>query len=175
MWPWCVENLLKNVAIVHWSPLSLTHSLTDSLTHSVTFSRLDWCDPGVWRCQLVEVVTVADEDRVGNSLLQIWELRIEQKFSYKTKSALVANMFLSINISNSNNLNKFWVGSSHARGTSIKSTKQELVSESVNCWQGLPMIGLGSNKNKDDPFICLFYSIILSRRYLIMSVKSNYN
>ena len=23
-----------------------------SLTHSVTFSRLDWCDPGVWRCQL---------------------------------------------------------------------------------------------------------------------------
>ena len=28
------------------------HSLTDSLTHSVTFSKLDWCDPGVWRCQL---------------------------------------------------------------------------------------------------------------------------
>ena len=25
--------------------------------------------------KLVEVVTVADEDRVGNSLLQIWKLR----------------------------------------------------------------------------------------------------
>ena len=56
------------------------HSLTDS----VVFSRLVWCDPGVWRCQLklVEVVTVAnvdDEDRVGNSLLQIWELRFGHK------------------------------------------------------------------------------------------------
>ena len=30
--------------------------------------------------KLVEVVTVADvEDRVGNSLLQIWELRVGQK------------------------------------------------------------------------------------------------
>ena len=30
-----------------------------SLTHSVTFSRLDWCDPGVWSySKLVEVVTV---------------------------------------------------------------------------------------------------------------------
>ena len=29
--------------------------------------------------KLVEVVTVADEDRVGNSLLQIWKLRFGQK------------------------------------------------------------------------------------------------
>ena len=28
----------------HWQPLSVTHS--------VTFSRLDWCDPGLLRCQL---------------------------------------------------------------------------------------------------------------------------
>ena len=39
----------------------------------------------------------------------------EQKFSFMTKRQLpnqqaVANMILSINISNSNNLNKFWVG-----------------------------------------------------------------
>ena len=27
----------------------LTYS---ALTHSVMFSRLDWCDPGVWRCLL---------------------------------------------------------------------------------------------------------------------------
>ena len=28
------------------------HSLTNSLTNSLPFSKLDWCDPGVWRCQL---------------------------------------------------------------------------------------------------------------------------
>ena len=31
---------------------SLFTLVTDSLTHSVTFSKLDWCNPGVWRCQL---------------------------------------------------------------------------------------------------------------------------
>ena len=36
----------------HCLPLSLTHSLTDWLTHSLLFSKLDWCDPDVWRCQL---------------------------------------------------------------------------------------------------------------------------
>ena len=36
----------------HCLPLSLTNWLTDSLTHSLLFSKLDWCDPGVWRCQL---------------------------------------------------------------------------------------------------------------------------
>ena len=32
----------------HWECLSVTHSLPNS----VLFSKLDWCDPGVWRCQL---------------------------------------------------------------------------------------------------------------------------
>ena len=46
--------------------------LTHWLTHWLLFSKLDWCDPGMWRWQLklVEVVTVAHvdaEDRVGNS------------------------------------------------------------------------------------------------------------
>ena len=36
----------------HWECLSLTDSLTHSLTNSLLFSKLDWCDPGVWRCQL---------------------------------------------------------------------------------------------------------------------------
>ena len=36
----------------HWQCLSLTVWLTDWLTHSVTFSKLGWCDPGVWRCLL---------------------------------------------------------------------------------------------------------------------------
>ena len=46
------------------------------------FSRLDMtlaCEDA--NSKLVDVVTVADEDRVGNSLLQIWELT----FGPKTK------------------------------------------------------------------------------------------
>ena len=62
----------------------------------------------------------------------------EQKISFMPKRQLpnqqaVANMILSINISNSNNLNKF--ASSDLRVTSIKFTKQQLVSESVSYWQ----------------------------------------
>ena len=30
----------------------VTHWLTHSLTQSLPFNKLDWCDPGVWRCQL---------------------------------------------------------------------------------------------------------------------------
>ena len=36
----------------HCLPLSLTDWLTETLTHSLMLLRLDWCDPGVWRCQL---------------------------------------------------------------------------------------------------------------------------
>ena len=36
----------------HWLCLSLTDWLTHWLTDSLLFSKLDWCDPGVWRCQL---------------------------------------------------------------------------------------------------------------------------
>ena len=63
----------------HCSPLSLTHSLT----HSCLVNFIDVtlaCEDG--NSKLVEVVTVAnvdDEDRVGNSLLQIWELRFGHK------------------------------------------------------------------------------------------------
>ena len=70
-----VLKLAKKRATNHWECLSLTHWLTDSLL----FSKLDWCNPGVWRYQLktklVDIVTVAnvdDEDCIGNSLLQIW-------------------------------------------------------------------------------------------------------
>ena len=60
----------------------VTHSVTNSLTHSLLFSKLesDHCLP----TKLVEVDTVVevdDEDRIGNSLLQIWKLR----FGYKVK------------------------------------------------------------------------------------------
>ena len=30
----------------------VSDSLTHSLPNSLLFSKLDWCDPGVWRCQL---------------------------------------------------------------------------------------------------------------------------
>ena len=43
-----------NDSLTHSLPFSklVTNSLTDSLTNSLLFSKLDWCDPGVWRCQL---------------------------------------------------------------------------------------------------------------------------
>ena len=62
----------------------------------------------------------------------------EQKLNYMTKLHLpnlhqtVVNTILIINMSNSNNLNKFELSSSHARVTSIKFTKQESVSQSVS-------------------------------------------
>ena len=50
------------------------------MTHSVPFSRLDMtlaCEDA--NSKPVDVVTVADEDRVGNSLLQIRKLRFDHK------------------------------------------------------------------------------------------------
>ena len=61
----------------------MTHSLTDSFTDSCLVNLIDVtlaCEDAY--SKLVEVVTVADvsdEDRVGNSLLQIWKLRFGQK------------------------------------------------------------------------------------------------
>ena len=53
------------------------HSLTDWLTHSLLLGKLYWltltCEDA--NLKLVDVVTVADDDRFGNNLLQIWKLR----------------------------------------------------------------------------------------------------
>ena len=61
----------------------VTNSLTHSLTHSCLVNLIDvtlaFEDAN---SKLVEVVTVADvddEDRDGNSLLQIWKLNFGQK------------------------------------------------------------------------------------------------
>ena len=35
----------------HWLCLSLIHALTHALTNWLLFSKLDSCNPGVWRCQ----------------------------------------------------------------------------------------------------------------------------
>ena len=61
----------------------VTHCLTNSLTDCHLVNLIDVtlaCEDG--NSKLVEVVTVAnvdDEDRAGNSLLQIWELRFGHK------------------------------------------------------------------------------------------------
>ena len=63
----------------------VTNSLTQWLTNSVTFSKLMIdvtlaCEDAY--SKLVEIVTVADvcdENRDGNSLLQIWKLRFGHK------------------------------------------------------------------------------------------------
>ena len=60
----------------------VTHS--DSQTHSLTDSCLvNWIDVTL-ACEdanskLFDFVTVANEDRVNNNLLQIWKLRFGQK------------------------------------------------------------------------------------------------
>ena len=57
-----------------------------SLTDSLPFSKLDVTLPCKdANSKLVWVVTVADvddEDRVGNSLLQIWKLRFGNKVNF---------------------------------------------------------------------------------------------
>ena len=61
----------------------VTNSLPNSLTDSCLVNLIDVtlaCEDA--NSKLVEVVTVADvddEDRVGNSLLQIWKLRFGHK------------------------------------------------------------------------------------------------
>ena len=75
------ENFLRSNSIFigpesdHWQCLSVTNSLTDWLL----FSKLNWCDPGVWRWEVVFVADADTEDNVGNSLLQTWELMFGPK------------------------------------------------------------------------------------------------
>ena len=61
-----ISSLSRRPHNWHLSPLPISFFLSDlspiignacqwlpnSLTHSVTLSKLYWCDPGVWRCQL---------------------------------------------------------------------------------------------------------------------------
>ena len=50
----CITAYYSNILLSDPSPIIgyACHSLTHWLTDSLTFSKLDWCDPGVWRCQL---------------------------------------------------------------------------------------------------------------------------
>ena len=58
----------------------VTHSLPNSLTDCCLVNLIDVtlaCEDA--NSKLVDVVTVADDDLVGNNLLQIWKLRFGQK------------------------------------------------------------------------------------------------
>ena len=63
----------------------VSDSLTNSLTHSCLVNLIDATlaskDANSKLVEVVPVADVDDEDRVGNSLLQIWKLR----FGHKTK------------------------------------------------------------------------------------------
>ena len=59
------------------------HSLTHSLTHCCLVNLIDVTlaceDANSKRVEIVTVANIDDEDHVGNSLLQIWELRFGHK------------------------------------------------------------------------------------------------
>ena len=67
----------------HWQCLSVTDSLTDSLTDCRLVNLIDVtlaCEDAYSKLvALVTVADVSDENRVGNSLLQIWKLRFGHK------------------------------------------------------------------------------------------------
>ena len=74
--------LFGNIFLSDPSPIIVypCHSLTDWLTNCCLVNFTDVtlaCEDA--NSKLVDVVTVADEDRVGNNLLQIWKLRFGQK------------------------------------------------------------------------------------------------
>ena len=63
----------------HWQCLSVTDSLTDCRLVNLIDVTLACEDAYSKLVALVTVADVSDENRVGNSLLQIWKLR----FGYK--------------------------------------------------------------------------------------------
>ena len=68
----------------------VTNSLTHSLTHSCLVNLIDVilaCEDA--NSKLVDVVTVADEDRVGNNLL----LRFGQAFEFEVQARLAAGVW----------------------------------------------------------------------------------
>ena len=69
--------------IDHCLPLSLTHSFTNSLTHFCLVNLIDVTlaceDTNSKLFDIVSVANVDDEDRVGNSLMQISKMRFGQK------------------------------------------------------------------------------------------------
>ena len=63
----------------HWLCLSLTHSLTYSRLVNLIDVTLACEDANSKPVEVITIADVSDEDRVGNSLLQIWKLRFGHK------------------------------------------------------------------------------------------------
>ena len=69
--------------IIGYACHSLPNSLTHSLTHCCLVNFIDVtlaCEDAYSKLdEAVTVAVVSDEDRIGNSLLQIWKLRFGHK------------------------------------------------------------------------------------------------
>ena len=63
----------------HWQCLSVTHRLAHSRLLNLIDVTLACEDTFSKLVQVVSVADISDEDRVGNSLLQIWKLRFGHK------------------------------------------------------------------------------------------------
>ena len=63
----------------HWLCLSLTHCLTPCCLVNLIDVTLACEDAYSKLVEIVSVADVSDENRVGNSLLQIWKLRFGDK------------------------------------------------------------------------------------------------
>ena len=66
----------------HWLCLSLTHSLPNSCLVNLIHVTLACQDAYSKLVEAVSVPDVSDEDCVGNSLLQIWKLRLVKKLNF---------------------------------------------------------------------------------------------
>ena len=78
-WTW-TSSALVSMKLFTLVTNSLTHWLTHWLTDSCLVNFIDVtlaCEDA--NSKLVDVVTVADDDRVGTNLLQIWKPRFGQK------------------------------------------------------------------------------------------------
>ena len=127
-----------------------------------------------YRPRIIFITSTKDQQQILNKLqLQNLASKSGQKFHFMTKLQLpnmhqtINNMFLSINISNSNNLKKFWVGIFTRQGH-INQVYKTGVSQWVSYWQGKTKIGLGSDKKSS---LYVYYITCNTFRFL---GKSNY-
>ena len=67
----------------HWLCLSVTHSLTDCCLVNLIDVTLA-CEDANSKLEVVTVAGVSDGDCVGNSLLQIWKLRLVKKLNFSS-------------------------------------------------------------------------------------------
>ena len=78
------------------------HSLrTDWMTHSVAFGRLDWCDPGVWICQLGHKAKLFFR-LSAQGLVKILKLKFRRYFEAGVWSLFAADVWLRLRMTKLN-------------------------------------------------------------------------